>query len=327
VKVLITGGAGFIGSNLARLWMKEHPDDHLTVFDLLTYAGRRESLSDLESSPNFRFVQGDVADRETVEKELRGTDLLLHLAAESHNDRGIVDPTPFVRTNIVGTATLLEACRHLEVPRAHFVSTDEVFGALSLEDPRRFTEASPYHPRGPYSASKAAADHLVRAWHATYGLPVTLSNCSNNFGPYQFPEKLISLAIVRLLRGERVPIYGDGRYVRDWIFVEDHCRALELIARRGRLGSTYLVSAETELPNLEVMRRLLRLFDRGEEALEFVNDRAGHDRRYALDPRRLRDELGWKPQHQFDQALTETVQWYREHRSWWEPITHSGSAG
>jgi dTDP-glucose 4,6-dehydratase len=325
VKVVLTGGAGFIGSNLAHLWRREHPEDELTVFDALTYAGRRESLRDLERAPGFRFVKGDVADPEAVREVLRGCDQLLHLAAESHNDRAIADPQPFVRTNVVGTAVLLEACRQLDVPRAHFVSTDEVFGSLSLDDPGKFTEESPYRPRGPYSASKAAGDLLVRAWQTTYGLPVTLSNCSNNFGPYQFPEKLISLAITRLLRGEKVPLYGDGRHVRDWIFVEDHCRALDLIARRGRPGATYLVSADSELPNREVLERLLRIFGRDASAIEPVADRPGHDRRYALDSRRVREELGWAPRHPFDDALRLTVEWYRANSAWWTPLLSSAS--
>jgi dTDP-glucose 4,6-dehydratase len=320
VKVVITGGAGFIGSNLTRQWVLGHPEDSVTVLDLLTYAGRRESLSDLDARPNFHFVRGDVAEPATVRAALKGCELLIHLAAETHNDRAIADPTPFIRTNIVGTSTVLEACRALDVPRAHFVSTDEVFGALELGDPRRFTEESPYQPRGPYSASKAAGDHLVRAWHVTYGLPVTLSNCSNNFGPFQFPEKLISLAITRLLRGQTVPLYGDGRHVRDWIYVEDHCRALELIARRGTIGATYLISAEMELDNRTVLERLLPHVGRDASAIVPVPDRLGHDRRYALDPRRVKEELGWAPQHDFDSALAATVEWYRSHASWWDPL-------
>ncbi len=320
MKVVLTGAAGFIGSNLARQWVVEHPEDTVTVFDLLTYAGRRESLRELEALPNFRFVRGDVAERGDLDPVVADADLVVHLAAESHNDRAIADPRPFVRTNIVGTATLLESCRRHDVPRAHFVSTDEVFGSLELDDPRRFDESSPYRPRGPYSASKAAADHLVRAWQTTYGLPLTLSNCSNNFGPYQFPEKLIPLAITNLIRGRKVPLYGDGRYVRDWIDVGDHCRALELVARKGRPGVTYLISAETEVANLELVHRLLAIFGSGPDMIEHVADRPGHDRRYALDPRRLREEFGWAPAHTFDQALSETVRWYRAHPEWWEPL-------
>ena len=320
MQVVITGGAGFIGSNLTRRWVHAHPEDSVTVLDALTYAGRRESLATLEHKPRFRFVHGDICDPRAVESALAGADLVVHLAAESHNDRAVKDPMPFIRTNVEGTATLLEACRKLDIQRFHHVSTDEVFGSLSLEDAQKFTEETPYRPRGPYSASKASADHVVRAWFETYGLPVTLSNCSNNFGPYQYPEKLIALAITRLLTGGKVPLYGDGRHVRDWIFVEDHCDALDLIAHRGKPGHTYLVSAETELPNIEVVRRILRQFGKGEDFIERVTDRPGHDRRYALDARRLREDLGWKPQHDFDEALKMTVAWYRQNEDWWRPL-------
>ena len=326
MRVVITGGAGFIGSNLARYWVRQHPGDRLTVYDALTYAGRRESLRDLEGSHNFQFVRGDVRDGVALDAVIRDAELVIHLAAETHNDRAVSDPAPFVSTNIVGTATLLEACRRHDVPRLHHVSTDEVFGSLPLDAPEKFTEASPYRPHGPYSASKASADHLVRAWHDTYGLPVTLSNCSNNFGPYQFPEKLIALAITRLLSGGTVPLYGDGLHVRDWIFVDDHCSALDLVAHRGRNGATYLVSAGVELPNVDVVRRLLRQFGAGEEAVERVRDRPGHDRRYALDARRIREELGWQPQHDFDRALALTVEWYRNNESWWRPLLPTATA-
>jgi dTDP-glucose 4,6-dehydratase len=323
VRVCVTGGAGFIGSNLVHRWISRHPNDELIVFDRLTYAGRRESLADLEGLPRFRFVQGDICSPHEVEPALTGADLVVHLAAESHNDRALRDPMPFVRTNVEGTATLLEACRKLDIPRFHHVSTDEVFGSLALDDTGKFTEETPYRPRGPYSASKASADHLVRAWYETYGLPVTISNCSNNFGPYQYPEKLISLSITRLLTGGKVPLYGDGLHVRDWIFVEDHCEALDLIAHQGRPGRTYLVSAGMELPNVELLRRILRHFGRGEEAIERVPDRIGHDRRYALDSRVLREELGWHPSHDFDSALRSTIEWYRRHEAWWRPLLPS----
>jgi len=300
-----------------------HPEDEVIVLDGLTYAGRRESLSDLEKLPRFRFVYGDICDSHVVESTLAGADLVVHLAAESHNDRGIRNPMPFVRTNVEGTATLLEACRKLDVPRFHHVSTDEVFGSLSLDDRQKFTEETAYRPRGPYSASKASADHFVRAWFETYGLAATLSNCSNNFGPYQYPEKLIALAITRLLTGGKVPLYGDGRHVRDWIFVEDHCDALDLIAHRGKPGRTYLVSAEMELPNVDLVRRILAQFGVGEERIERVADRLGHDRRYALDATRLRQELGWKPLHDFDTALKMTIGWYRKNEDWWRPLISS----
>ena len=320
MRVVITGGAGFIGSNLVHYWTRQHPDDSVTVVDALTYAGRRESLADLEGRRGFEFRVADIADPGAMQDAVRGVDLVLNLAAETHNDRAIADPLPFAKTNVLGTMVLLEACRKADVPRFHHVSTDEVYGSLELDDPARFTETTPYRPRGPYSASKAASDHLVRAWHETYGLRATISNCGNNFGPYQHPEKLIPLAITRLLRGERVPIYGDGKNVRDWIYVEDHCSALDLISHRGANGSTYLISAENELSNRDLVTRLAGLFGKGPEVLEPVADRLGHDRRYALDPRKLRGELGWRPRFTFDDALDRTAQWYRENPSWWSPL-------
>jgi dTDP-glucose 4,6-dehydratase len=326
MKVVLTGGAGFIGSNLARWWRTHHPDDELVVFDLLTYAGRRESIADLEGPGGLTFVQGDIADLAAVAPVVAGAGLVVHLAAETHNDRAIVDPTPFLRTNVVGTGDLLEACRRADVDRFHHVSTDEVFGALALGTPERFTEASPYRPRGPYSASKAGSDHLVRAWGETYGLSATISNCGNNFGPYQFPEKLIPRAIVRLVRHQKVPLYGDGQHVRDWIYVTDHCEALDLIAHRGRPGTTYLVSGENELSNRTIVQELLEAFGRGPDAIEAVADRPGHDRRYALDPGRLHSELHWSPRHTFRTALAETVAWYRAHSDWWGPISESAES-
>ena len=327
MKVVITGGAGFIGSNLVHYWARLHPEDDLTVVDALTYAGRRESLADLEGRRRYEFRKADIADADAMRDAVKGADLVLNLAAETHNDRAIVDPLPFAKTNVLGTMVLLEACRKAEVKRFHHVSTDEVYGSLDLGIPIRFTEASPYRPRGPYSASKAASDHLVRAWHETYGLNVTLSNCGNNFGPYQHPEKLIPLAITRLIRGEKVPLYGDGKNVRDWIFVEDHCAALDLIARKGADGATYLVSAENELSNRDLVTQLATLFGKGPEVLQQVPDRLGHDRRYALDPGKLRKELGWRPQFRFPEALERTVQWYRGNANWWTPLLSPTTSG
>ena len=321
MKVVITGGAGFIGSNLAHYWAERYPEDEVTVFDLLTYAGRRESLADLEGRKTFRFVRGDVADISAVAPVVAHADLVLHLAAETHNDRAIVDPTPFLRSNVVGTGVLLQACRKGDVGRFHHVSTDEVFGSLELGTPERFTESTPYRPRGPYSASKAGSDHLVRAWAETYGMNVTLSNCGNNYGPYQFPEKLIPRAIIRLMRNQRIPLFGDGQNVRDWIYVQDHCEALDVIARRGQRGTTYLVSGENELSNRAVLDELLTIYGKGPESIEKVPDRLGHDRRYALDPGRLKSELGWSPRHRFSEGLRATVEWYRGHPDWWEPIS------
>ena len=320
MRIVITGGAGFIGSNLAHYWAQRHPEDHLIVIDGLTYAGRRESLKDLETNPRFAFYHARIEDAVTLETHLRGADLVINLAAESHNDRAISDSLPFVRTNVLGTAVLLESCRKAGVPRFHHVSTDEVYGSLSLEDPNRFTEDSPYRPLGPYSATKAGSDHLVRAWHETYGLRATISNCGNNFGPYQFPEKPIPLAIVRLLRGERVRLNGDGQNVRDWIHVEDHCSAIDLICRKGTPGSTYMVSAEQEVSNKALIHLLLKIMGKGPEVVEYVADRPGHNRRYALDPSKLKTELGWTAKHEFELALETTVRWYEQHASWWEPL-------
>ena len=320
VKVVVTGGAGFIGSNLARHWLRRNPSDEVVVYDSLTYAGHRESLRDLESLPKFAFVRGDVCDFPNVLAAIRESGLVIHLAAESHNDRAIAHPLEAVETNVVGTATVLEACRRSDVGRFHHVSTDEVFGSLPLGTEERFTVRTPYAPRGPYSASKAGSDHLVRAWHETYGLATTISNCGNNFGPFQHHEKLIPLSITRTLEGKRVPLYGDGRNVRDWIYVEDHCDALELIAQEGIPGKTYLVSAGVELSNHDVVSKILAVLGADPRGIEFVADRPGHDRRYALDPAELVGELGWHPKRSFDEALRETVEWYREHRDWWGPI-------
>lgn len=320
MRVVITGGAGFIGSNLVRYWISRHPQDEVLIFDALTYAGHLTSLPGLGINPRLSIVRGDIADSPKVRSSLAGADLIIHLAAETHNDRAIDDPLPFVRTNVLGTAVLLEACRVLDIPRFHHVSTDEVFGSLSLEDPVRFKESTPYNPRGPYSASKAGGDHLVRAWSETYGLKSTISNCGNNFGPYQHPEKLIPLVITRLLCGGRVPIYGDGRNVRDWIYVADHCSAIDAIINRGKIGTTYLVSGESELSNLELVRRILSFMSLDFSRVDHVADRLGHDRRYALDSTRLRSELGWKPSYSFDDGLRDTIAWYRSNKVWWEPF-------
>ena len=321
MRVVVTGGAGFIGANLLHYWIREHPEDELITLDLLTYAGHRTSIADLEQDGTLQFVQGNVADAKVVESTLRGADLVLHLAAESHVDRSIADPSAFLATNVMGTFTVLEAARRMDVKRTHVVSTDEVYGSLPLDRPEvRFVPGTPYAPRNPYSASKAAADHLARSYHNTYGLPVTLSNCGNNYGPYQHPEKLIPLAISRLLDGRKVPVYGDGRNVRDWIYVEDHCRALDAIVRRGRLGETYLIGAQEEKSNLELVQTLLRLMSKARDDLEFVPDRPGHDLRYAIDSRPSQEALDWHPTVRFEEGLARTIEWYRSHRSWWEPL-------
>ncbi len=321
MKVLVTGGAGFIGANLLHLWSARHPDDELATLDALTYAGHLSSIQPLLDSGRVRFLRGDIADPDAARDALRGCELVVHLAAESHVDRSISGPAPFLRTNVLGTGILLEAARLEDVTRFHHVSTDEVFGSLPLEGtPERFRPDRRYDPRSPYSASKAAADHLVRAYHHTYGLPVTISNGGNNYGPFQDPEKLVPKAITRLLAGRTVPIYGDGRNVRDWIHVRDHCEALDQISHRGRVGSTYLVGADSERSNLDLVRTILESLGLGMERIEFVADRPGHDRRYALDASATTEELGWRPSIPFTEGIHQTVAWYRAHPDWWGPL-------
>jgi len=324
MRVVVTGGAGFIGSNLVHYWSREHPSDELIVIDKLTYAGNRRSIESLEREGRLRFEHADICDEEAMERILPGTDLVLNLAADTHVDRSIGDPAPFVQTNVVGTLVLLEAARRHRIGRFHQVSTDEVFGALALDrSAERFTPESPYRPRNPYAASKAAADHLVMAYQHTYGVPATISNCGNNFGPYQHPEKLIPRAIVRLLSGHKIPLYGAGANVRDWIYVEDHCEALDVIAHRGEPGRTYVVGADGEHTNLEIVTAIASRLGRDASAIEHVPDRPGHDLRYALDSHRIRSELGWRSRMTFDDGLDKTVQWYVANRRWWEPILAS----
>lgn len=319
--VFVTGGAGFIGSNLIRLLRRERPGWRVVNLDKLTYAGNLENLAGIEEGPGYRFVRGDVADRALVEGLFAGEGFaaVVHFAAESHVDRSILDPSPFLDTNVKGTQVLLEAARSHGVERFVQVSTDEVYGSLAPGDPP-CAEDAPLRPNSPYAASKAAADLLCRAYHHTYGLPVVVTRCTNNFGPYQFPEKLIPLFIANALKGEPLPLYGDGLNVRDWIYVEDHCAAVLRVLEAGRPGEVYNISAEDEHANLEITRAVLALLGRPEGLVRFVADRPGHDRRYALSARRLRAELGWTPQHTFDDALAATVRWYADHRSWWEKI-------
>ncbi len=321
MKLLVTGGAGFIGSNFVLYWLKNHPQDKVINFDKLTYAGNLENLESVENNPNYEFVQGDICDEDSVEKVMAGVDTIVHFAAESHVDRSILNPSDFVKTNVLGTRVLLDSALKNKVKRFHHISTDEVFGSLKLEDKNKFNERTTYNPRSPYSASKAGSDHLVRAYYFTYGLPVTISNCSNNFGPYQFPEKFIPLAITNLLEGKKVPVYGDGLYVRDWLYVEDHCRAIDLILQKGKLGETYCIGGLTQdINNLEVIKKILDNLGKDEKSIEFVKDRPGHDRRYALDWTKINKELGWKPLYGFDEWLKKTVKWYTENRRWWEDV-------
>lgn len=321
MKLFVTGGAGFIGANFVLYWMKKYPNDTIINFDKLTYAGNLENLKEVEKNPNYTFLQGDICNSELVNEQTKNVDIIVHFAAESHVDRSIIDSSPFIQTNIVGTHTLLEAALKNKVPRFHHISTDEVFGALPLDSKEKFTDKTPYNPHSPYSASKAASDHLVRAYGDTYGLQYTLSNCSNNFGPYHFPEKLIPLAITNLIEGKKVPVYGDGLYVRDWLYVLDHCEAIDAIIKKGTIGKTYLVGGLTEdISNIEVIRKILSLMGKDESVIEYVKDRPGHDRRYAIDWSTTQKELGWSPRYSFDQALSATIEWFKNNKDWWQRI-------
>ncbi|CAN7250828.1 dTDP-glucose 4,6-dehydratase [Mycolicibacterium frederiksbergense] len=318
MRLLVTGGAGFIGANFVHLTLRENPDAEVTVLDALTYAGSRESLAPV--ADRIRLVEGDITDAELVTGLVAQTDAVVHFAAETHVDNGLADPAPFLRSNVIGTFTVLEAVRRHGV-RLHHVSTDEVYGDLELGDPARFTEATPYNPSSPYSATKASADLLVRAWVRSYGVRATISNCSNNYGPYQHVEKFIPRQITNLLTGQRAKLYGAGANVRDWIHVDDHNAAVWSILRDGEIGRTYLIGADGERDNLSVLRTLLRLLDHDPDDFDRVTDRAGHDLRYAIDASALRDELGWRPEHtDFEAGLAATVDWYRNNESWWGPV-------
>lgn len=321
MKILVTGGAGFIGSNFILYWLKNHPDDHVINFDKLTYAGNLENLKSVENNKHYTFVQGDICDPEAVNNVMQGVDTVVHFAAESHVDRSIMDPSSFVMTNVVGTQVLLDAALANNVSRFHHISTDEVFGSLELEDHTKFNDKTSYAPRSPYAASKAGSDHLVRAYHLTYGLPITITNCSNNFGPYMFPEKFIPLAITNLIEGKKIPVYGDGLNIRDWLYVEDHCRAIDMVLQEGKIGETYLVGGMTELyPNIEIAKKIVALLGKDESSIEYVKDRPGHDRKYDVDWTKIKNELGWEPQFTFDEWLEKTVQWYKDNEDWWKRI-------
>ena len=316
--ILVTGGCGFIGANFVRYVARNHPDVHVTVLDKLTYAGNPENIAGLPQS-QVELVVGDICDTALLNRLVPECDAIVHFAAESHNDNSIADPEPFIATNVEGTMRLLEAARAYDV-RFHHISTDEVYGDLALDDPERFTERSPYRPSSPYSASKAASDHLVRAWVRTYGLRATISNCSNNYGPYQHVEKFIPRQITSILEGMRPKLYGTGANVRDWIHVDDHSSAVWEILTRGSIGETYLIGADGERSNIDVLRMILRLMGQPEDAFDWVCDRPGHDRRYAIDPTKLRTELGWRPAHtDFERGMQGVIDWYTNHRDWWEP--------
>ena len=315
--IIVTGGCGFIGSNFVHHVVREHPGVHVTVLDKLTYAGNPENIAGLPED-RVELVVGDICDAELLDRIVPGHDAVVHYAAESHNDNSIADPEPFLRTNVEGTFRLLEACRRFDV-RFHHVSTDEVYGDLALDDPARFTEETPYHPSSPYSSTKASSDMLVRAWVRTYGVRATISNCSNNYGPYQHVEKFIPRQITNILCGIRPKLYGDGRNVRDWIHTEDHSSAVWTILTKGEIGETYLIGADGERSNIDVLRAVLERMGRDSDDFDWVRDRPGHDRRYAIDSTKLRRELGWEPAHtDFAEGLGRTIAWYTENRSWWE---------
>jgi dTDP-glucose 4,6-dehydratase len=320
MKLLVTGGAGFIGANFIHYWLKNHPDDQVINFDKLTYAGNLENLKATEGNSHYTFVKGDITQKKDVLAVMKDIDVVVHFAAESHVDRSIMEPTVFVETNVLGTQVLLEVVLKSKVKRFHHISTDEVFGSLELDSHQKFNENSPFRPNSPYSASKAGSDCLVRAYHKTYGLPITISNTSNNYGPYQFPEKLIPLTITNLLEGKKVPVYGDGKNVRDWLYVEDHCRGIDLILQKGKIGETYCIGGDGERSNIEVVRKIVALMRKNEVEIEYVKDRPGHDRRYALDYSKATDELGYKPAHDFETYLEQTITWYRENVSWWQHV-------
>jgi len=321
MKILITGGAGFIGSNFILYWMKNYPNDKIINLDSLTYAGNLENLKEIEKNPNYSFIHGDICDLNVVEKAMAGVDWIVHFAAESHVDRSIKKPSDFIVTNVIGTQVLLDMALKHNIKHFHHISTDEVYGSLELDDKSKFNERTNYNPRSPYSASKAGSDHLVRAYNETYDLPITITNCSNNFGPYQFPEKFIPLAITNILEGKKVPVYGDGLYVRDWLYVIDHCRAIDLVLNKGKVGETYLVGGLTgDISNLQVIRKILKIMGKDEGFIEHVKDRLGHDRRYSVDWSKIKNELGWKPLHNFDEWLEKTVEWYTQNDKWWKDV-------
>jgi dTDP-glucose 4,6-dehydratase len=321
MKILITGGAGFIGSNFIKYWLNKYPKDKIINLDKLTYAGNLQNLIDIQDNPNYEFVKGDICDKDLVMEITKDVDLIVHFAAESHVDRSIEGPEEFVKTNVEGTLNLLEAAVQQGGIRFHHISTDEVFGELPLDDPKaKFHEDMSYDPRSVYSASKAASDHLVRAYYHTHKLPITISNCSNNYGPYQYPEKLIPLAITRAIMEQEIPVYGDGKQVRDWIHVEDHCIGIEKSIKEGEIGETYLFGGNGEKQNIWIVKQILKQLDRSEDLIIHVGDRKGHDLRYAIDFSKAKKELGYKPSKTVDQWLADTVQWYVDNQDWWKPL-------
>ncbi len=316
MKILVTGGAGFIGSNFIKYWLANNPQDSIVNLDALTYAGNLENTREIEGNKSYSFVKGDICDVDLVDSLASEVNLIVHFAAESHVDRSIANSKDFIRTNIEGTRVLLEAARKYGL-RFHHVSTDEVFGSLSELD-KPFSESTPYDPRSPYSASKAASDHLVRAYYHTYNLEITISNCSNNYGPFQNCEKLIPLLITNTIKGKKLPIYGDGKNIRDWIHVDDHNRGVELIIKKGKIGQTYCLGGNCQLRNIDIARKILNIAGKGDEMIEYVDDRKGHDKRYAIDYSKASKELGFEPEKDFDQSLIELYNWYNDNKDWWD---------
>ncbi|MBD8013464.1 dTDP-glucose 4,6-dehydratase [Planococcus wigleyi] len=319
--ILVTGGAGFIGGNFVQYMVEKYPQYHIYNLDLLTYAGDLTKHQQIENKENYSFVHIDIADRQAVGELFERVDFtyVVHFAAESHVDRSITDPEVFIRTNVLGTQVLLDAAKSAEVRKFVHVSTDEVYGELSFDPTTFFTEETPIQPNSPYSASKASSDLLVRAYHETYGLPVNITRCSNNYGPYHFPEKLIPLTISRVLNDQKVPVYGDGKNVRDWLHVLDHCSAIDLVMHSGTVGEVYNIGGHNEMTNLEVVRTIIRALGKTDELIEFVEDRLGHDKRYAIDPTKI-EELGWRPVYDFETGIAQTVDWFLENKEWWEKI-------
>lgn len=320
MKVLVTGGAGFIGSNFVRYMVKKYPDYNIVNLDALTYAGNLENLKDIEELSNYRFIKGDIADRQFINQLFKEEkfDYVLNFAAESHVDRSITNPDIFIQTNIQGTQVLLDAAKNAEVKKYLQVSTDEVYGTLG--ETGYFTEETPLASNSPYSSSKAGADLLVRAYHETFGLPVNITRCSNNYGPFHFPEKLIPLMIINALNDKQLPVYGDGLNVRDWLHVEDHCQAIDLVLHKGKNGEVYNVGGNNERTNVEIVKTILKALDKPESLIKYVTDRPGHDRRYAIDATKLHEELGWSPKYNFDTGIEQTIKWYLENQDWWKNI-------
>lgn len=318
--ILVTGGAGFIGSNFIHYWLDKNPKDQIINLDKLTYAGNLENLQDIEDNPNYKFIKGDILDKKLIEKIMPEIDIVVHFAAESHVDRSLFAAEEFINTNVIGTQILCESAAKHKVKRFHYIGTDEVYGALPLNIPEKFQEDWKFDPRNQYAASKASAEHIVRAYYHTHQLPITFTNCTNNFGPYQHPEKLIPLFITNIIENKKVPMYGDGLYVRDWLYVMDHCRAIDLVINKGEIGESYIVGAQhEEVNNLQLTHKILKILKKDETYIEHVKDRPAHDRRYAVDWSKIK-KLGWEPEHDLDTWLEYTVKWYQENENWWRRV-------